>query len=121
MGLTKITLEVNISTTPRELQRDYAQLRQELLRGRRLRSVAEKNARLAAFVARIRDREVNKEHMDKWNESYPRWKYREFKLFNRDWRMAQARIEGSTKEMKDLLTPYLGRPKVSPDTGCGVT
>ncbi len=114
--LSRIHLEVNILTSPEELCRQYEELRRNILGGKRIRNVGEKHARLAQFAARIDRPSLSREDMLEWNRLHPDWRYARFSNFSRDWKVAQDRVRGFTKQFRSIVDPWLDSSDERPDT-----
>ncbi len=87
----RIRLDIDPSTTPEEVARDYQQARRNSKQDRR-RRLSDKHAMLAAFVATTYDTWEKKRRS--WNERHPDWSYSPSQLgnFRRDAYRAQARL-----------------------------
>lgn len=90
-GLTRITLRVDPTLPAQTVAAAYQDVRGELVPGR-LRSISEKHALLASFVASRSTEETWHERMIAWNREHPEWSYDWRSNFARDCARAQRRL-----------------------------
>ena len=92
-GLSRVTLTLDPTLTPREVSNEYREARRGLVGGR-YRSPGEKHLRLAIFHAQQTKTKRWKERMAAWNKEVGdrKWKYSLESNFRRDCAKAQARL-----------------------------
>jgi hypothetical protein len=90
-ALTRITLTVDPTLSPRKVTEIYAKARRDLL-GPRHRSLTAKHLKLAQFTAEAADDEPWKARMERWNRIYPEMRYSSPSNFGRDCRQAFQRL-----------------------------
>ena len=77
-GLSKIHMEIDPTTSPKDVMVKYSKFRQEFISGRH-RDLSSKHLNLAIFYAKKNKREKWMESMNTWNSNYgitkPSWKY----------------------------------------------
>lgn len=87
---TRITMQIDPATPASEVAQAYRRIKQRLTPSK-TKTVSEKHATLAAFVATC-DEERWAERMRAWNERYPDWRYEYESNFRRDAHQAQQRL-----------------------------
>jgi hypothetical protein len=90
-ALSRVTLTVDPTLSPREVAEYYRQYRQQVL-GRRHRSLSEKHTALALFMSFRPLGETYAEAMKAWNKEYRKWRYGQETNFGRDAQVARRRL-----------------------------
>jgi hypothetical protein len=98
----RIILDVDPTTTPRQVAAAYRRYRKQILKGARLRTLTQKHFRLAVFAAR-RSGVLSAADMRTWNRQNPASPYREEKLFRRDGLTALKRVNASVISFETQL------------------
>jgi hypothetical protein len=79
---SRIILEVDPWTDPREVANAYRRTRRDESNNQRYRPLGERALNLAAFVAEHYE-ETDAERLAAWNRAYPDWKYPDLRSFGR--------------------------------------
>jgi hypothetical protein len=89
----RITLNIDLILSPKELAARYADVRQRLLQDKeRHRELSRKHMSLAFFIIQSADNEPWAKRLRAWNARYPKWKYGQESNFRRDAGRAIQRI-----------------------------
>jgi hypothetical protein len=96
-ALSRITLHLDPTLSPREVAERYRQIRQYFM-GKRYRPLSGKHLQLALFAAQ-QPTGTWAERMAQWNQEHREWTYSDASNFGRDCRQAQRRLLG-TRERK---------------------
>ncbi len=92
-GARRISLDVDLILSPKELAARYAEIRRRLRPEKsRRRELSEKHLTLAYFLADHGDALPWAKRLQAWNTEYPRWKYGHESNFRRDALRATERI-----------------------------
>jgi len=102
VNLSRITLDVDPSITPRHLADHYRRIRRKVL-AKRTRSLSPKHINLAAFLAGRDPGKKWEERLNAWNERYPCWKYDDVGIFSRDCRQAKKRLLAQAISFEKVL------------------
>jgi len=86
-----VTLEIDPMLSPREVARNYSEIRRRLTSGRRQRGLGEKHLTLAGMIAGASE-EPWATRLQRWNKAHPKWKYLQESNFRRDCLKARERI-----------------------------
>jgi hypothetical protein len=93
MGICFITLKFDARLTPQELAKQYGKLRKKILGSKIVKPLSKKHLKLAEFVVDNKKEGITWEKlMHLWNEKYPEWAYKNYRLFYRDGNAAIKRI-----------------------------
>ena len=90
-ALSRITLTVDPTISPRELMTAYRQLRRAIL-GHRYRSMSKKHIELAVFWSLRLEKESEQSRLAAWNRIHRKWKYKAKNTFKRDCVIAVQRL-----------------------------
>ena len=89
--LSRITLTIDPTLSPREVADHYARVRRRFT-GRRHREITGKHLRLALFAADKTKGSSSKQRMACWNDEHPQWSYSRVTNFARDCAQARRRL-----------------------------
>ncbi|MGB9792513.1 MAG: hypothetical protein ACPLTR_08065 [Thermacetogeniaceae bacterium] len=79
-----VTLNLDARTTPQELAKEYTKIRRRVMGSYHHKPLSGKNLKLAEFTAERKEGLTWGQLMKKWNEEYPQWEYKNYRLFCRD-------------------------------------
>ena len=103
----RVTLDVDITTTPAKVAGAYTKIRETHLTGKRVRSLSEKHLRLAAFSAERPEKESWRERLVIWNKTYFKDKYTSERNFHRDSVQATRRLLAPSLALSDVANRSL--------------
>lgn len=105
-ALSRVSLNVDLAVSPRDLMKYYSDVRQGLVQGRRYRPMSRKSLQLAEFRARCPPAESWEESMTRWNEdaakAEPDWQYNDAERFGHDCRVALSTLMRPSFLAKDV-------------------
>lgn len=96
LNVSRVALDVDIVTTPRELADFYRRAKKNILKGRRTKTLDLKHTRLALYSA-------DAEGFKKWNKENGKWRYKEIAIFRRDCIQARKRLLKPLGELQERL------------------
>ncbi len=117
-NLTRLTLHIDPTLSPREVADRYRDLRRYLV-GEHHREITDKHAQLALFAVTTSQKLSLATRMGAWNEAHPAWAYTRESNFSRDMLQAQRRLlgavlpptgSGASKSRKPFKRPITADP-----------
>lgn len=102
-ALRRVTLDVDLRLSPKEVADIYARVRSEHFEGRD-KPLGDKPLALAVFAHEHKDTLTWEQMFELWNREHPEWAYsaREFLNFSRDARAAWQRVTGAPWPRKQV-------------------
>jgi len=79
-----VTLKFDARITPQDLAREYSKIRRKIMGNSHAKPLTKKHQELAVFAAEHKDGLTWEKLMHKWNEKFPKWAYKNYRLFCRD-------------------------------------
>lgn len=89
---SRIEMKIDPAARPEQVMKVYREARARIASGDRIRTQSIKHLRLAVFLAQSPDGESWEERMRRWNERFPKEKYKNVSDFKRDCLRSQERL-----------------------------
>jgi hypothetical protein len=79
-----VTLKFDARIKPQDLAREYSKIRRKIMGNSHAKPLTKKHQELAVFAAEHKEGLTWEKLMHKWNEKFPKWAYKNYRLFCRD-------------------------------------
>ena len=117
-GPRRITLDIDLILSPKDLAARYARVRQQLRPEKaRRRELSQKHLTLALFITARPGDEPWAKRFKAWNMKYPRWKYSAESNFRRDASRAVERVRAPIVAGGDVMRAFFGGERASNKAG----